>query len=73
MYSYAWRTKGKSLPTPEKVPFRLTRDMVDGLGRTGVEGVFRRCSEETMRVMREQAAIFMTILDVFKFDPLQKW
>ena len=33
--------KGSILPTPEKVPFRLTRDIVDGLGPTGVEGVFR--------------------------------
>lgn len=25
----------------ERVPFRLTRDIVDGMGPTGVEGVFR--------------------------------
>ena len=29
--------QGKILQTPETVPFRLTRDMVDGLGITGVE------------------------------------
>lgn len=34
--------QGKVLPTPETVPFRLTRDIVDGMGITGVEGVFRR-------------------------------
>lgn len=34
--------QGKILPTPETVPFRLTRDIVDGMGITGVEGVFRR-------------------------------
>lgn len=34
--------QGKILPTPETVPFRLTRDVVDGMGITGVEGVFRR-------------------------------
>ena len=33
--------KGKILPTPELVPFRLTRDIVDGFGPSGVEGVFR--------------------------------
>ena len=33
--------KGKILPTPELVPFRLTNDIVDGFGPTGVEGVFR--------------------------------
>lgn len=31
--------QGRSLPVPETVPFRLTRDMVDGLGITGVEGI----------------------------------
>ena len=34
--------QGKILPTPERVPFRLTRDIVDGFGITGVEGTFRR-------------------------------
>lgn len=34
--------QGKTLPTPETVPFRLSRDIVDGMGVTGVEGVFRR-------------------------------
>lgn len=34
--------QGKILPTPETIPFRLTRDIVDGMGVTGVEGVFRR-------------------------------
>lgn len=30
--------QGRLLPVPETVPFRLTRDMVDGLGISGVEG-----------------------------------
>jgi ataxia telangiectasia mutated family protein len=34
--------QGKILPTPETVPFRLSRDVVDGMGVTGVEGTFRR-------------------------------
>lgn len=34
--------QGKLLPTPETVPFRLTHDVVDGMGIMGVEGVFRR-------------------------------
>lgn len=61
------------LPVPEKVPFRMTQDIVDGLGLTGVDGVFRRCSEELLRVLREQADTIMSILEVLKYDPLQKW
>lgn len=67
------RHQGKQLPTPEHVPFRLTPDIVDGFGISGVEGVFRKCSEETIRVLRSQASVLMTILEVFKYDPLQKW
>ncbi|CAN1347706.1 Serine/threonine-protein kinase ATM [Linum perenne] len=32
--------QGLMLKTPERVPFRLTRDVIDGMGVTGVEGVF---------------------------------
>ena len=34
--------QGRILPTPETVPFRLTRDVIDGMGIAGVEGIFRR-------------------------------
>ena len=32
------RIQGKTLETPEKVPFRLTQNLIDGLGISGVEG-----------------------------------
>ena len=32
--------KGAELPVPERVPFRLTRNIIDGLGLTKEEGVF---------------------------------
>ena len=56
--------QGKFLPTPETVPFRLTRDLVDGMGLTGVEGVYRRCCEKTMDVMRTSQESLMTIVEV---------
>ena len=31
----------KILPTPETNPFRLTREIINGFGPAGVEGVFR--------------------------------
>lgn len=33
---------GKNLPTPETIPFRLTRDIVAGMGVSGIEGVFKK-------------------------------
>ncbi|XP_077197706.1 serine-protein kinase ATM isoform X2 [Paroedura picta] len=65
--------QGKILPTPETVPFRLTRDVVDGMGITGVEGVFRRCCEKTMAVMRNSQEALLTIVEVLLYDPLFDW
>ncbi|KAF8892281.1 hypothetical protein BD779DRAFT_1512002 [Infundibulicybe gibba] len=65
--------QGKLLPIPELVPFRMTADMVDGMGITGTQGVFQRCAEETLRVLREGSEVIMTVLEVFKYDPLHSW
>ncbi|PWN51878.1 hypothetical protein IE53DRAFT_31757 [Violaceomyces palustris] len=65
--------QGKLLRIPELVPFRLTRDLVDGMGLSGVDGVFRRCCEETLRVLRDGGNVVKTILEVFKHDPLFTW
>ncbi|KAN0061912.1 Serine/threonine-protein kinase tel1 [Thecaphora frezii] len=65
--------QGKLLPIPELVPFRLTRDLVDGMGLSGIEGTYRRCCEETLRVLRDGRDIVKTVLEVFKHDPLFAW
>lgn len=65
--------QGKYLPIPELVPFRMTRDMVDGMGMSGTLGVFHRCAEETLRVLRDGSEVIMTVLEVFKYDPLHSW
>jgi hypothetical protein len=54
------------LSTPETVPFRLTRDMVDGLGITGVDGLFKNCCEDTLRCLRrpDNAAALATLAEV---------
>ncbi|PIL25206.1 hypothetical protein GSI_13095 [Ganoderma sinense ZZ0214-1] len=65
--------QGKLLPQPERVPFRLTADMVDGLGISGTQGVFHRCAEETLRVLRDGSETILTVLEVFRYDPLHSW
>lgn len=55
---------GRYLPHPELVPFRLTRDLVDGLGVTGTEGTMRRCCEATLRVMRVSRDALLTVIEV---------
>lgn len=64
---------GRVLPVPEVVPFRLTRDLVDGMGISGVEGPFRRCCEFTLDALRKSQDSIMTILDVLRFDPIYSW
>ncbi|KIN04968.1 hypothetical protein OIDMADRAFT_39415 [Oidiodendron maius Zn] len=64
---------GRVLPVPELVPFRLTRDIVDGMGITKTEGVFRRCCEFTLEALRKEVYSITTILDVLRYDPLYSW
>ncbi|KAJ6515319.1 hypothetical protein C8R45DRAFT_1139488, partial [Mycena sanguinolenta] len=65
--------KGKTLETPERVPFRLTQNIIDGLGVTGVEGVFRIACEVTMQLLRDNKDSLMSVLDAFIHDPLVEW
>jgi len=64
---------GRVLPIPELVPFRLTRDLVDGFGILGTEGVFRRCCEFTLEALRDNKETIMTLLNVLRYDPLHNW
>jgi hypothetical protein len=48
--------QGMFLSTPERVPFRLTANVVDGMGAAGLEGTFRRCCETTLQVSWHAAA-----------------
>lgn len=46
-----------------QVPFRLTREIIDGMGVSGVEGIFRRCCEATLSVMRTNKEALLTIIE----------
>mgnify|MGYP003685144865 CR=1 FL=1 len=65
--------QGSLLRIPECVPFRLTRDLVDGLGVCGVEGPMRGSAEHTMRVLRANAEALLAILQLVVHNPLYKW
>ncbi|CAI4231185.1 unnamed protein product [Auanema sp. JU1783] len=65
--------KGEQLPVKECVPFRLTRNMVNGLGPTGVEGVFRKACEVTLKVLRENKETLLSVIQTFVHDPLVEW
>ncbi|XP_024312541.1 serine/threonine-protein kinase ATR [Brachypodium distachyon] len=65
--------KGLQLEKPEVVPFRLTQNMIDGLGIAGYEGVFLKVCEITLSVLRTHKEALMTVLETFIHDPLVEW
>ncbi|KAF4710584.1 phosphatidylinositol kinase- protein kinase tor1, partial [Perkinsus olseni] len=58
---------------PEKIPFRLTRMLVNALEVSGVEGSFRRTCEKMMQLLRTNKDAVMAMLEAFVFDPLITW
>ena len=65
--------RGLKLDTPERVPFRLTNNMIDALGMTGVEGTFRHSAEQTMKILRNDSQLLLSVLHTFLYDPLVEW
>ncbi|KAI0204129.1 phosphatidylinositol 3 [Astrocystis sublimbata] len=61
--------KGLTFAQAERVPFRLTHNMVAAMGIYGYEGPFRKCSELTLSILRQQEETLMTILEAFIYDP----
>ncbi|KAF5827558.1 kinase-like domain-containing protein [Dunaliella salina] len=65
--------RGLILEVPEMVPFRLTQNMVDAFGISGVEGSYRKCAEITLQVLRQHRSTLMTSAETFLYDPLVDW
>jgi serine-protein kinase ATM len=61
------------LRIPEIVPFRLTRNIIDGMGPVGVEGTFTKAAERTLFALKENSNSLLTILSAIVSDPLYKW
>ena len=58
---------------PERVPFRLTRMLVNAMEVSGVEGTYRGVCESVMRILRLNSDSVMTMLEAFVHDPLINW
>lgn len=65
--------QGKIMPTPETVPFRLTRNIVAPMGISQTDGVFKKSCEKTLHLLRENKSVLLTILEVLLYDPLYIW
>lgn len=65
--------QGKTFPKPERVPFRLTHNMIDAMGVSGYDGVYRNACEGTLQVVRDNADSLASVLEAFIHDPLVEW
>lgn len=55
---------------PEKVPFRLTRMIVNAFGVSGYEGAFRNACVKIMHVLRENKSSIIAQLEIFVHEPI---
>ncbi|XP_073836714.1 ATR serine/threonine kinase meiotic 41 [Musca autumnalis] len=60
--------QGESFAYPELVPFRLTHNMTFAMGPLGVEGLFRKCCEITLRLLKGESKTLMSVLRPFVYD-----
>ncbi|SCU89909.1 LAME_0E06128g1_1 [Lachancea meyersii CBS 8951] len=60
--------KGRRLPIPEIVPFRLTHNLEDALGIAGTEGTFNKSSQVTLKLMRENEVALVNIIETILYD-----
>lgn len=65
--------KAKSLEIPEKVPFRLTQNIIDGFGVLRLEGTYKHTLKHTLEVLRDNRDVIQANLLSFVFDPLFEW
>lgn len=60
--------KGRRLPVPEIVPFRLTQNLHDALGIVGTEGTFKKSSEVTVSLMRMNEVSLVNVIETIMYD-----
>ncbi|CAG8528851.1 8861_t:CDS:10, partial [Acaulospora morrowiae] len=58
---------------PEKIPFRLTRMLINAMEVSGIEGNFRTTCNAVMSVLRKNKESLMAVLEAFVHDPLINW
>ncbi|KAJ8929828.1 hypothetical protein NQ314_017426 [Rhamnusium bicolor] len=58
---------------PEKIPFRLTRMLINAMEVTGIDGTYRKTCESVMSVLHRNKDSLMAVLEAFVYDPLLNW
>jgi FKBP12-rapamycin complex-associated protein len=58
---------------PERVPFRLSRQLVLALELAGIRGTFRSACQMVLRLVRANMDQVLGLLSMFTYDPLHQW
>ncbi|KAL3082736.1 hypothetical protein niasHS_010538 [Heterodera schachtii] len=58
---------------PEKIPFRLTRMLVQAMEVTGIDGNYRITCERVLRLLRNHNDSVLAVLEAFVYDPVLNW
>lgn len=65
--------KGRELEIAERVPYRLTQNMVDAFGVLGLEGLYNKSLYATMELFLKNKNVVISNLLSFVYDPLLEW
>lgn len=65
--------KGQELEVPERVPYRLTQNVVDAFGVLGLEGLYNRSLYATLDLFLKNRNVLVSNLLSFVYDPLFEW
>jgi FKBP12-rapamycin complex-associated protein len=58
---------------PEKVPFRLSRQLVSALELAGIRGTLKSACQMIMTLLRDNVDEIRGLLSMFIYDPLKQW
>ena len=58
--------KGVTLPVPEIVPFRMTKNMISPLGVMKFDGLFKDSAICVIKIMRKNSLTLRTIFNMFR-------
>ncbi|ODV60977.1 protein kinase MEC1 ASCRUDRAFT_18548, partial [Ascoidea rubescens DSM 1968] len=66
--------KGETLAVPERVPFRLTNNLVDGMSKIyGYDGTFLKSCEVVLKVIRRNESGLINILESLIYDSIMEF
>ncbi|KAM0676776.1 serine/threonine-protein kinase M1 [Binucleata daphniae] len=63
----------KLLSVPERVPFRLTQNIIHAFGPLGIDGTYKNTMIDCLNAMIQNKDLILSNLLLFIYDPLHEW